>query len=270
MTKGRETMALGRNFPPTILRWTAENAMYHNWLLSSQIGNTYNVMRVDMRPDGSGIRYYDMNNGAFTPQIQHKPRNWDRIIPLYKRGRVLSTSIKVELTWSSTAGAANANWLIMYWTSSELDKLNPLEIPTTLPTGSSPWSNDETGEKTTRTILSQSRRVTRLVKKSIGSAAGTSYCKFMVKLSPFRDRLGNMVIGGKHVRDASSHGGGPIDTTDKTVALLLTQTQGVNHLLNIVAMPAEPNNAQNVHHLTGSKITVFSHVELYDRVLDAP
>ncbi len=267
MLKNKEKMSLGRNFPPTVMRWTAENVFNRLWGSRSNNAASYNVIRIDPMCNGTGIREYLSGDasGTGTASTAKNPRNWATVTSLYNRGRILGTTVKVEFQVGAQTVLA-IPWVVYYWISSLLDTGNPLSIADNIGT-SAPWQASEITSTSARTILDSNRRVNRRVIRAQGSSRGAASGKIVVKLTPFNDRLGNTVVGGKHVRTITNAPGGTIQATDVSVASLLTDFSGVGNRLNIVIMPLTVGTTSG-HNITGTRITLFNHIELYDRVHD--
>ncbi len=264
LKQDRVVMALGRNFPPTVLRWTAENVLQRRWANASVAARGYNVFKIRCIPDGSGITYWSTANSVFQAQVGKDPQNWDRITALYKRGRVLSFTVKVEAQVPGDAATAQS-WNAYFWSSSTLDDTNPITLNGAANLPAATWAGSEDQPASARTILDSSRRVVRMRMAGVMTKNGQNHLKYVVKVSPYRDRVGNIMVGGKHVRIAQDHGGGAANTTDDTVANLLNVERGVAPSINCVLLPTSLNNG--LFAIVSTRITIFAHMELYDRDL---
>ncbi len=268
MTRNREVMALGRNFPPTVLRWTAENSFSLKWTTRSLAGVAYNLIGITAQNNGSGILNYASGDGTTDTPTAKSPRNWALLSPLYQRAKLISSKIKITITVPTT-DASSQNWNVYYWISSILDKDNPIaDLSDAKTVGTAPWEVDETKEKSARTILDSSRRVIRRQIKSVGSGSGATSFTIMAVLPVTVDRIGNRIIGGNYVRDITNAPGGGGSTTDKTMALALSEVFGQESRLNIVCVPTKPATTTGSN-IESTHITIFNHMEFYDRVLPA-
>lgn len=263
---------IGRNWPPTNLTAEFENFMERDVQNtgSGQINDVAEgiLFQFRMTPDMSA--WFKWNNGdaagtRTTLATATKPRNWDRIISMYTRGRHLSSSILVKLhIVPGVAALSELDWYVCCWISSPLDANNPLNVDEGNLGNAAPW----TANNEFRALLLKSRRVmTKIIRANRGGGSrntGTLTMKF--HLAPFTDRMGDVVIGGRHVRIATNHGGGTIAPTDVTVADLLTDAPGHVNRINIMCFPVDPVVAAPV--LDSIQVWGRFRVELYDRVID--
>ncbi len=263
MLTNRETMTLGRNFPPTVLRWTAENIFNRRWTTRSLSGVAYNLMSVGNDPDGSGIIEYASADGTIDVPTAKQPRNWALLAPLYLRARCLGCSVSVTITFPSIE-ALNISWNVYWWISSELDQDNPVkQLVGTKTVGTAPYEVDETKEKSLRTILDSSRRVLRA---RVRSSQNRSTYTIKARLPMIVDRVGNRVVGGNLARVVVNAPGGTALATDKPMATALTDSTGVQSRLNIVCVPTKPATTTGFN-VEATQVKLFNHMEFYDRVL---
>lgn len=256
-------MVLGRNFPPTVLRWTAENVFPTKQTSRSLAGVSYNLTSARGDPDGSGIFTYGTGNGVALAPTAKNPRNWNLLKDLYLRSRCLWTRVKCQLTWPST-DAANISWNVYWWVSSNLDIDNPVKALNGNKTvGTAPYEVSEVGPDSLRVILDSSRRVMR---KRILSSHKTPGTTVSAMLPILQDRMGNRMIGGHHIINITNAPGGVGNTTDKLIAAALAEPSGVGARLNVVAMPTKADTTTG-HNLTGVTWTITNHMEFYSRVL---
>lgn len=266
-TKGKTQMVVGRNFPPTKMRFQAENVFNTQWGSRSNNAASYNYFTIGTDPDGSGIAYFFSGDatGTRTPETAKNPRNWDKITDFYDRARIMYTEIIVQIEVASTAALA-VDWNIYYWVSSGLDSGNPISSLTGNMGVAAPWQTDETTATSARTILDSSRRVIRRRMAAIGSRNGRSTLTFKCRVSPVKDRIGNKVVGGHAVRDVTNAPGGTIAATDAQIDTALTASQGVQNVVNVMCCPSTVGSG-TAFNLTSTKITLVSHVDLYARIL---
>ncbi len=260
-TRGR----IGRNWPPTTLRAEFENYIEHDVRLNAiNDASEAIALQLAMSPDwsDSGIFSTVSALGTRTAFTAQAPRNWTSIVPLYRRGRLLSMDFLLKIdSKAGVDGNAALDWYVSSWLSSSLDKTNPITALDAAVGVAAPFNADNDF----RDLLLKSRRVhTEILKATQKNGTGVLTIKY--KLNPFVDRVGNMMVGGKHVRVATDHGGGTALTTDKAVAALLTDPAGVDSRINIVLYPVESITVSP--RLGSFHIWSRTHVELYDRVHD--
>lgn len=274
MLQNRRKGFIGRNWPPTNL--TAEFENYTSKVMNgTDIGSINNVSKsvafqLTMTPDwGNSAWFIDASDATGTRAAftESTPRNWTSIVPLYTRGRLKQMTFLVKIltvTGDVADPSAGIDFYVSSWLSSNLDKDNPItSFDADLGAG-----GDFAATNLFRDKLLKSRRVhTEVLQAKLGGGEkANGVLTLAFKLQPYVDRVGNITIGGKHIRVITDHGGGTIAATDVAVASLLTDFSGVNNRINVMIYPV--NQGLTTPKINTVQIWSRTLVELYDRVHD--
>lgn len=264
--KGHSKLVIGRQWPPSEMQ--AKFTTNRDFIAIDDMSSTLSTRPVGIYLSGivvaPGFSYLNGDaTGTATVFPSLEPRNWTFMTTLYKRARMIGMSHRVEIIMSSNVAIGDQEYIMCTWYSSDLDTSNPLVRLAGAALGTAaPWSSSDGY----RDILLQSRRVTRHRLLGPGLPKGRTNHVFHFKLgNQLKDRYGNIVVGGKHVRDVTNNPGGVVHTTDKDVASALTQPWGIDNALNIVIFNAQ---RLNVNIPVDYRITSTPTLLFYDRNLE--
>lgn len=263
--KNVTSMNFGRQWPPTEMKGTFSREFHATMSAGASSTTTghFSAWQLHAVVDSPG-HYYNADNATATAVTitDIKPRNWDFMTALYKRCRLVDITHKLSIIMNDTTAYQNKSFILCWWFSSTLDQGNPMDDFSTALGSSAPFTSADEF----RTILLQSRRVHRKILKGPGMPGGAMEHTISLKLgNGLKDRYGNAVIGGRHVRDATNNPGGSIATTDKDVASALTEFWGVDQRVNVLLMPQHDASAQLP---TAFRLISLSTLEFYDRNLE--
>lgn len=251
---------VGRDWPPTKMLATFENHFeYDPVFKANNLLDFEQFLQLGTAVDGGGIGRFVSADAAGTREtFTSKPRNWDILVPHYKRGRVISTSFVVE--WEYTA--SNQGLYICSWISSDLDDTNPLQDLFSNMGNSAPFN----ASKGFRDILLQSRRVQKRKIMGTGSTGPGKMLTQRFTVKQDVDRLGNRVDGGRKARTSAGSTTGSLHAMDFNVADLLILNQGMDNKVNIAIFPIDDTVTPV---FSNCRIRMYSKVYLYDRVINA-
>lgn len=142
-SKGATLATVGRNWPPTMLRATMESRAQITILKQFANDKQGTALQLTSAFDNgtSGIFMDDTSGtGTHTQLAALKPRNWDELIPHYRRARYHSTKFKItyQLDYAGE-NDISADWTFCVWYSSDLDNTNPIVALDGNLGGASPW-----------------------------------------------------------------------------------------------------------------------------------
>lgn len=233
--KNHTKLNIGRDWPPSELRVTfsTNRQVDIGSGASSTTTGHLTALHLHTRIDDAG-HFYGSNDATGTTDALAvlQPRNWEGITSLYRRARMVKTKHVVSIVMSHLVANENVALYCCWWYASTLDATNPIANLTGALGVAAPFSSADGF----RDILLQSRRVNRrILRAPTVVSGGKAMYTFTFDLgNGLKDRYGNVAVGGHHVRDVTNNPGGINRTTDKTIALALTEEWGVNPAVNII------------------------------------
>ncbi len=269
MKKRYSVARLPRDWPPSRMIVTFENNFRVDTLgKAANNVSSYSLWQLSGAPNGASMARYIAGDAAGTRTLftAQTPRNWTKIVPDYKRGRLMKTSYKFTVELPETDDVhALTDWTVFSWFSSDLDTSNPLTALNANSGSAQPWALDQVPITSARHILETSRRVKKQIIKAAKNGIGGGQRTFTFTTGYLKDRVGNVVVGGKHARTATNAPGGQNHASDVDVASLLINASGLDNKINIVLTPTRINTA--IFAIQHVAIRRLDTVELYDRVV---
>lgn len=262
--KNHTSLTIGRLWPPSemIGSFTTQRELAIASGSSTTTGHFW-AMQLHSAVDSPG-HVYDNNDATAgkTNLTSFEPRNWDFMTNLYNRCRLLSFGHQLQIVMMNGTTDQNSSFWLCYWYSSDLDPSNPLADLNSDLGSSAPWSSADQF----RDILLQSRRVHKRLLKGPGMPGGKAVHTIQLQIGNcLQDRLGNRVLGGKHVRDTTNNPGGTVHTTDKDITDGLTERWGIDNKINIVLFESEVGNTSLP---AAFRLTSHPKLQFFDRRLE--